>query len=51
MFHDEALMGLVHLSHIDRQCREIERSAVVMPAGAPIITLFPANELPVANTY
>jgi Xaa-Pro dipeptidase len=29
----------------------IEEEVIVTPAGAQIITLFPANELPIANRY
>ncbi len=29
----------------------IEEEVVVTPKGAKIITLFPANELPIANRY
>jgi Xaa-Pro dipeptidase len=29
----------------------IEEEVIVTPAGTQIITLFPANELPIANRY
>jgi len=29
----------------------IEEEVIVTPAGAHIITLFPADELPIANKY